>query len=190
MSMLNQEELSALGFKSVGKNVRISNKASFYNCANIEIGDSVRIDDFCVLSAGSGGIKLGSYIHIGVFSSLIGSEKIEINDFCNISSRVSIYSSSDDYSGSSMTNPMIPEGFKVIFSASVILEKHVLIGSSSVVLPGVHLSQGVAIGAMSLVKDSYSEFSMVAGIPAKKIKDRRKNLLKLEEEFLNKIGIK
>lgn len=187
MSILSQEELSALGFKSVGKDVRISNKASFYNCANIEIGDSVRIDDFCVLSAGPGGIKLGSYIHIAVFSSLIGSEKIEINDFCNISSRVSIYSSSDDYSGSSMTNPMIPDDFKAVFSAPVIFEKHVIVGTSSVVLPGVKLSKGVAIGAMSLVKESCPEFSVFAGIPAKKVNDRQKNLLKLEEEFLKKI---
>jgi len=187
MSILNQGELSALGFKSVGKDVQISNKASFYNCANIEIGDSVRIDDFCVLSAGSGGIKLGSYIHIAVFSSLIGSEKIEINDFCNISSRVSIYSSTDDYSGMKMTNPMISDDFKGVFSASVILERHVIIGSSSVVMPGVHLSQGVAIGAMSLVKDSCAEFSVFAGIPAKKIKDRQKNLLQLEKEFLKKV---
>ncbi len=190
MSILNQDELAALGFKSVGKDVRISNKASFYNCANIEIGDSVRIDDFCVLSAGVGGIKLGSYIHIAVFSSLIGAEKIEINDFCNISSRVSIYSSSDDYSGQSMSNPMIPDDFKVVFSAPVLFEKHVIIGTSSVILPGVHLMQGVAVGAMSLVKDSCSEFSIVAGIPAQKIKDRQKNLLKLEEEFLKKMGRK
>jgi galactoside O-acetyltransferase len=187
MSILNQEELAALGFKSVGKDVRISSKASFYNCANIEIGDSVRIDDFCVLSAGVGGIKLGSYIHIAVFSSLIGAEKIEIHDFCNISSRVSIYSSSDDYSGESMSNPMIPDDFKVVFSAPVIFEKHVIVGASSVILPGVHLMQGVAVGAMSLVQDSCPEFSIVAGIPAKKVKDRHTNLLKLEGEFLKKI---
>jgi galactoside O-acetyltransferase len=184
MSILSQEELSAMGFKSVGRDVRISNKATFYNCANIEIGDSVRIDDFCVLSAGPGGIKLGSYIHIAVFSSLIGSEKIEINDFCNISSRVSIYSSSDDFSGSSMTNPIIPDDFKVVFSAPVLFEKHVIVGTSSVVLPGVKLSKGVAIGAMSLVKDSCPDSSVFAGIPAKKIKDRQENFLLLEKDFL------
>jgi len=187
MSILNQEELSALGFKSVGKDAQISNKASFHNCANIEIGDSVRIDDFCVLSAGPGGIKLGNYIHIAVFSSLIGSEKIEINDFCNISSRVSIFSSSDDYSGSSMTNPTIPNDFKMVFSAPVLLEKHVIVGASSVVLPGVKLLKGVAIGAMSLVKESCPEFSVFAGVPAKKIKDRQKTLLNLEEEFLKRV---
>lgn len=188
MTILNREQLMAMGFKSLGKDVHISDKASFYNCSNIEIGDSVRIDDFCVLSAGLGGIKLGSYIHVAVFSSLMGAEKIEIQDFCNISSRVSIYSSSDDYSGHTMTNPMIPEIFKSVLSAPVTLEKHVIIGASSVILPGVCLSQGVAVGAMSLVKDSCPEFSICAGIPAKLIKKRSKDLLEKEKNFFKSIN--
>ena len=43
-------ELQTLGFKAVGKNVFISNKASIYSPHLIEIGDNVRIDDFCILS--------------------------------------------------------------------------------------------------------------------------------------------
>ena len=76
---------------------------------NIVIGNNVRIDDFVVLSAGQGGIEIGNYIHIAVFSSLIGAGRIALSDFCNISSRVSIYSSSDDYTGEYMTNPMMPK---------------------------------------------------------------------------------
>lgn len=186
MTTLSKQELMTMGFKSIGEDVRISDKATFYNCSNIEIGNSVRIDDFCVLSAGVGGIKLGNYIHIAVFSSLIGSEQIEIEDFCNISSRVSIYSSSDDYSGLSMTNPMIPEQFKLIKSSKVLIKKHAIIGASSVILPGVHLSNGVAIGAMSLVKESCEEFSIYAGIPARKLKDRSRDVLVLEKRFLEK----
>lgn len=67
-----------------------------------------RIDEFCVLLAGTGGIVIGNNVHIAVFCSLIGKEVIKINDFANLSSRVSIYSSSDDYSGEYMTNPTIP----------------------------------------------------------------------------------
>ena len=187
MAILSETQLLEMGFKSIGKNVRISDKASFYNCSQIVIGDFVRIDDFCVLSAGSGGIFLGSYIHLAVFTSLIGSEKIEVGDFCNISSRVSIYSSSDDYSGLTMTNPMISDQFKSVKSASVSINRHTIIGASSVILPGVQLPVGVAIGAMSLVKESCEEFSIYAGIPAKKIKDRSRELLTLEKEFLKNL---
>ncbi|MFP1454295.1 acyltransferase [Escherichia coli] len=95
----------------------------------------MRIDDFCVFSAGKGGIYIGNYIHIAVYSSLIGSEKIVLSDYSNISSRVSIYSSNDDYSGRFMSNPMIPAEFTNVTHAPVIIGKHVIIGSGSIVLP-------------------------------------------------------
>ncbi|EQD33256.1 galactoside O-acetyltransferase, partial [mine drainage metagenome] len=62
MSFLDAAELKALGLDSYGKNVLISRKCSIYGASRIELGDNVRIDDFCVLSAGDGGIKIGSYI--------------------------------------------------------------------------------------------------------------------------------
>ena len=66
------KDIESIGFKSVGKNVLISDKSTIYNAKNIEIGDNVRIDDFCVISAGEGGIKIGNNVHIAVFCSLIG----------------------------------------------------------------------------------------------------------------------
>lgn len=75
MSFYSTDELRKLGFYSVGSNVRISRKASFYGIERISIGSNVRIDDFCVLSAGLGGITIGNYIHIAVYSSLIGAGK-------------------------------------------------------------------------------------------------------------------
>jgi len=90
MAFLDRSKIAEMGFSAVGKNVLISDRASFYNSSNISIGNNVRIDDFCVFSAGSSGIKIGSYIHIAAYSSLIGAGKITLEDFSNISSRVSI----------------------------------------------------------------------------------------------------
>jgi galactoside O-acetyltransferase len=174
-------------FKHVGKNVLISSKASFHNPSNIYIGDNTRIDDFCVLSAGTSGIHIGNYIHIAVFCSLIGKSKITIGDFANISSRVSIYSSNDDYSGKFMTNPTIDEKFTNVTHGNVLIRKHVIIGSGSIILPNVILEEGVCIGALSLVTRNCKGFTIYAGIPAKEIKPRNKNLLQLEKEFLKTI---
>ena len=95
MSFYKQEELNKMGFKFLGKNVLISDKSSIYNANNISIDDNTRIDDFCIISAGSGGIELGKYVHIACYSSLIGKSKITMKDYSGISSRVSVYSSSD-----------------------------------------------------------------------------------------------
>jgi acetyltransferase-like isoleucine patch superfamily enzyme len=184
-SYLEISELKALGFNSLGKNVLIARKASIYNPSKISIGDYARIDDFCILSAGQGGIHIGRYVHIACYCSLIGASSIIMHDFSGLSSRVTIYSSTDDFSGEAMPHPTIPEKFRRVFSKPVVLNKHVLIGTGSTILPGVELGEGAAVGAMSLVNKSCDVFGVYAGIPAKKLKERKRNLLQLEKELLN-----
>ena len=184
MVMLSRLEINALGFRSVGDNVHISDRASFYGAGRISIGNNTRIDDFCVLSAGDGGIFIGAHIHIAVYSSFIGAGKITISDFCNFSSRVSVYSSNDDYSGAAMTNPTVPSEYTGVINADVYLGRHVIVGSGSVVLPGVTLEEGVAVGALSLVNRNCEAFGIYAGNPARRIKERKRDLLDLEKRFL------
>ena len=92
MAFLTEEELKRVGFKSLGKNVKVSNKASIYAPQNISIGNNVRIDDFCVLSAFDGYINLHNHIHIAVFCNLTGKGGIEMLEYSGLSSRVSLYS--------------------------------------------------------------------------------------------------
>jgi galactoside O-acetyltransferase len=182
-SFYGKEELNALGFKSVGKNVLISRKSSIYGISRISIGNNVRIDDFCVLSAGKGGIEIGNYVHVAIFSSLQGEGKITMQDFAGISSRVSVYSSNDDYFGEFMSNPTVPSKYTGVTHGDVLIGKHVIIGSGSVLLPGITINTGAAIGALSLVCEDCEEFYIYKGNPAKKLVERSRNLLDLEREF-------
>jgi galactoside O-acetyltransferase len=184
MAMLSREAIERLGFASVGDNVQLSDRASFYGVERIALGSDVRIDDFCVLSAGVGGICIGQHVHIAVYSSLIGAGKITLSDFCNISSRVSIYSSSDDHSGATMTNPTIPGEYTCVKHADVFLGKHVLVFAGVVILPGVTLEDGVAIGALSLINRDCKAFGIYAGNPARRIKERKRDMLELEQRFM------
>jgi acetyltransferase-like isoleucine patch superfamily enzyme len=184
MAMLSQVAIDALGFSSVGVNVQISERASFYGVNRIALGNNVRIDDFCILSAGVAGITVGNHVHIAAYSSLIGAGTISLSDFCNISSRVSIYSSNDDYSGTTMTNPTVPKEYTGVTHADVFLGKHVIVGCGSVILPGVTLEDGVAVGALSLVNRRCDAFGIYAGNPARRVKDRKRDLLELEQLFI------
>lgn len=180
-SFISERELGKLGLLCVGKNVKISKNACIYGNEKIKIGDNVRIDDFCILS---GKIEIGNNVHIAAYSALYGGEDgIFIGDYANVSSRVCIYSVSDDYSGMSLTNPTIPEKYKNVLSAPVIINKHVIIGSTSVVLPGVVLAEGSAFGSFSFINSDSEPWSINAGIPYKKIKNREKNILQLEKEY-------
>lgn len=180
MGIMSDAALAAMGFSSIGKNVRISDRASFHNPARISVGDNSRIDDFCVIAAGAGGISIGEYVHIGVGCTLLGAGAITLSDFSGLSSRVAIYSSSDDYSGASMTNPTVPGIYTDVKHADVFLGKHVIVGSGSVILPGLRLEDGVAIGALSLVTKNCREFGIYNGNPARWFKQRKRDLLALE----------
>jgi dTDP-4-amino-4,6-dideoxy-D-glucose acyltransferase len=183
MAMLSRSELESMGFAMLGKNVMISERTSIYNAAKISVGNNVRIDDFCILSAGEAGIFIGNHVHIASYCSLIGAGKIALADFSGLSSRVSIYSSSDDYSGATLTNPTVPSQYAGVKHADVILEKHTIVGCGSVILPGVTLREGVAIGALSLVRKDCKEFSIYSGVPAKVIGDRKRDVLEIEKIF-------
>jgi galactoside O-acetyltransferase len=183
---LSESELQKVGFKKLGKNVLISDKCSIYNAKNIEVGSNVRIDDFVILSAGDGGIKIGNHIHIACYASLIGAGQIILEDFSQVSSKVTILSSSDDFSGEYLVGPCIPTEYLNVKSKEVILKKHAVVGTGSTILPGVTLHEGAAVGAMSLVKNDVEEFTICIGIPAKKIKKRSKKILEVENKFEKK----
>lgn len=176
----SSDELAALGLGEYGTNVRLSRKASVYGCERIVLGSNTRIDDFCVLSAGEGGIEIGNYVHIAAYASLIGQRQIKIGNFAGLSSRVSVYSSSDDYSGKWMTNPTVPSDLTNVHHADVLIGAHVIVGSGSVILPGVRLEDGAAIGALSLVNANCLSFGIYVGVPAKRVGERSKRLLELE----------
>ena len=59
-------------FKSVGKNVLISRNSTIIGAENIEIGNNVRIDDYCSIMAGGkeASLTIGSYVHIGAYCYL------------------------------------------------------------------------------------------------------------------------
>lgn len=181
-SFYSREELMDLGFCKVGENVLVSRKASIYGAKNMSIGSRVRIDDFCFLS---GKITIGNNVHITAGAMLYGGPAgIIFEDFSGIATQGIIFADSDDYSGNSLTNPTTPAKYKSPIQQPVHVKRHVLIGSGTTILPGVTLGEGGAIGAMSLVKNDTKPWMIYAGIPAKPIKERSKNLLKLEAAYL------
>ena len=180
MGFLTKNELDKMGFSHVGENVLVSSKASIYSPEKIWLGDNVRIDDFCILS---GRMQIGNYIHIAAYSALYGgAEGILIEDFANISSRVCIYALTDDYSGDTMTNPMVPDRCKNVHQGKVRIGRHVIIGTGSTVMPDCDLAEGCAFGAYSFINHSCAPWGIYVGIPCRKIKDRHRDLLKYEKE--------
>lgn len=178
------KELKNFGFLYIGNNVQIAKSCNIIGMENISIGNNVRIDSFTtIVSFKKEKIIIGSNIHIGGYCYLSGNYGIEIHDYCNLSQSVKIYTNSDDFSGNSMTSSVIPDKFKNIKYGKVILKKHVIIGSTCVVMPNITLEEGVAVGALSFVNKSLKKWGIYAGNPVKFLKKRNKKILELEKIF-------
>ncbi|MEL6675255.1 MAG: acyltransferase [Bacteroidota bacterium] len=182
MAFMTPAQLEKMGFKSLGKDVLISDKASIYNADQIEIGDYSRIDDFCLVS---GKVRIGRNVHFAAFSNVAGGEKgIVFEDFSGLAYGCMVFTQSDDYSGKSLTNPTVPDRYKMETKAAVHIGRHVILGTYTVVFPGVQMATGSASGAQALITKSTEPWSIYFGSPARRIKARQKDLLDLEAKYL------
>ena len=115
-------------------------------------------------------IKIGNDTIIGEKTTLDGRKQLpnsqgglEIGNHTDIASEVMIWTSQHD-----IHDP----DFKAI-EAKVTIGDYVFIGPRSIILPGVKIGTGAIIGAGSIVTKDVEAFTIVAGIPAKPIGERK-----------------
>lgn len=173
---LTERELWKAGVEA-GTNVRVHSTAILVDLHNIAFGSNCRVDPFCVISAAGGDIRIGNHVHVASHAILVGGAGIELEDFSGLSQGVRVYSVSDDYSGQSLTNPTIPQHLQRVTRAAVRIGRHAIVGSGSVILPGGHVAEGCAVGALSIVNRPLETWGIYAGCPVRRIRDRSQALL-------------
>jgi acetyltransferase-like isoleucine patch superfamily enzyme len=172
--------------KFLGRNVIIGKTVRIRYPELVEIGDNVIIDDFTYISTQ---LKLYSNVHISSGCKIIGGKKayVEMHEFSTLAPNVVLSAGSDDYF-SGIATPLIPMEFKGnVIIGKIIINKHCIVGTGSVVLPDVEFHEGACLGALSLAKGDLEEYSLFAGIPSRFIKKRDRSEIKnLENKFKNK----
>ena len=126
----------------------------------------------------------GKHVHVGSHSVLAGHGAIHFEDFANISHHVGIYTSNEDLSGRVLSNPTVPGGAATIRSASISFGRHSAVGAGSIVLPGARFGEGSVLGALSRVGRPLRPWTTYAGIPARRLRERHKDLLQQEQSYL------
>lgn len=140
-----------VGFKSVGKNVIISEKSSFFKKKNISIGNNVYIGVNANFISSNADIHIGSHIMFGPNVTLItGSHRYNYVGKYLINVKDKLSKNDED----------------------IFIENDVWIGTSSIILKGVKIGRGSIIGAGSIVTKDVLPYSIVGGNPAKHIKYR------------------
>ena len=93
---------------------------------------------------------------------------LEMGKNVNLSSNVSIYTLQHDHRD--------PDFNCTNLHAKVKIDDRVWLGSNVIVLPGVHIGEGAVCCAGCVVTKDVEPYAVVAGIPAKKVNERPRNL--------------
>lgn len=178
-----------LPLKEVIVDYKIYDGAKVINRDNLTIGSNSQIDDFVFFNCGEESV-LGSFVHIASFCSIIGGGKLYIDHFCGISAGCRIITGSDDFLGGGLTGPMVPKEYTNVKKSTIRIGKHAILGTNVVVLPGVTIGEGAAVGAGALVRKNLDPWTVYVGVDCKPVKTRpSKKILALEEQLLLDLGI-
>lgn len=163
----NETELREFGFKSIGKNTLVAKNCTIIGLEHISIGSHTRIDGNTTIVAGEAGLNIGHYVHIAGGCHMAGRCGIDMHDFTGLSQGGRIYSTTDDFSGGYFTGPTLPSELTNVKEGRVVFERHVVVGSGSIVLPGVTIGEGTTVGALSVIRKSTKAWKVYVGNPAK-----------------------
>ena len=180
---LNEEELRKLGVKSVGSNVLVSEHATIVGLSNVTLGSNIRIDSHVVILSRRGPLTVGDNVHLEPASSIVAHHGILIGSYCTISHGVRLFTASADYSGESFTN-VFPDGSNQNPRVgSIEIQDHVIVGGNSVVMPGVVIGEGAAVGALSFVRASLEPWAVYAGNPLRRLRDRSRDIKSIAQQM-------
>lgn len=132
--------------KRIGNKTYIREGCLIYNPKNVSIGNEVYINRYCELDAADR-LSIGNFVKIGAFSA--------------------IYTSNHRYDRIDV--PIFKQDYK---TQPVVIGDDVWIGAHVIILPGVTIHDGAIVGAGSVVTHDVAKYSIVAGVPAKCIKNR------------------
>ncbi len=104
-------------------------------------------------------LRIGDNTSIAPFVHMWCGAYIEIGSRCMIGSHVAITSLGHDFREEEMWRSMV--------KGKVVIEDDVMLGAHSVVLPGVTIGRGAAVGAGSLVTRDVPPYAVFYGQPAR-----------------------
>lgn len=142
--------------KKIGKRVYIMQRVKIMSPQKVSIGHDVLLNED-VKIGGQCGVTIGNYVLIGY--------------------NVNLVSENHAYQNSSL--PIMKQGY---FGGPIDIKDDVWIGANAVILPNVIIGKGAIVGANAVVTKDIAPYTIVGGVPAKKIKYRfdEKTLRKLK----------
>jgi acetyltransferase-like isoleucine patch superfamily enzyme len=184
--------LYPLLFSSCDSRAAIGTGVTIRNPRSVCLGKRVMLDDYAAVEAKgpNASIILGDYTLVGRFSSVAAKSAqitlergVNIGSYCRIASQSKIvigestliaafcYIGPGNHRPSDGETPLIEQDMEI--RGGVSIGRHVWIGAHSTILDGVTIGDGAIVGAHSLVRDDVPAGQIVAGVPARAIRETR-----------------
>ena len=127
------------------------------------LGDYSVVESFACINNAVGDVVIGDHTRIGLHNTIIG--PVEIGNHVNLAQGITVTALNHNFSD---TNKRIDE--QGVNTNPVTIEDDVWIGANAVILPGVTIGEHCVVAAGAVVTKDVPPHSLVAGIPAKVIK--------------------
>ncbi len=177
-------------FRQCGGRPAIGRGVVLRNPRSITFGKKVLVDDSAVLDARGNGasLTLEDFVSVGRFTTLaakggaiVAHRGVNIGSYCRIAtqSRIEIHESvliaaycyigPGNHQEGDHTTPLIERPMEI--KGGVTIGKNAWIGARTTILDGVSIGEGAIVGAHSLVRSDVPAGAVVAGSPAKVIRE-------------------
>jgi acetyltransferase-like isoleucine patch superfamily enzyme len=170
-------QLKKSSFKAFGENSLLGLHSTIIKPQYISIGSNSSICNGVELSCSvvpdaigtAPDMVIGDNVSIGEYSHITCANKLVIGNGVLTGKRILITDNAHGVSDRKSLG-MLPMTRPVVSNGPVIIEDNVWIGEMACVMPNVRIGEGAIVGANSVVTKDVPPFSIVAGVPAKVVK--------------------
>lgn len=127
------------------------------------LGDYSVIESFACINNAVGDVMIGDHTRIGLHNTIIG--PVEIGSHVNLAQGITVTALNHNFDD---TGKRIDE--QGVSTKPVTIEDDVWVGANAVILPGVTIGNHCVVAACAVVTKDVPPHSLVAGVPAKVIK--------------------
>ena len=127
------------------------------------LGDYSVVESFSCINNAVGDVIIGNHTRVGLHNTIIG--PVTIGDHVNLAQGITVTALNHNFAD---TDKRIDE--QGVSTSPVVIGDDIWIGANAVVLPGVTIGHHSVVAAGAVVTKDVPPHSLVAGVPAKIIK--------------------
>lgn len=162
------------GIKHIGRGSLLAQGVKIYHGEHLAIGAHSSIMSHCIIETSPADgkapiLEIGDNVSIGEYSHITCANKITIGNGV-LTGRFVLITDNAHGKCTYEDSDIAPLQRSIYSKGAVIIKENVWIGDKATILPGVTVGKGAVIAANAVVTQDVPDYTIVAGVPAKIVK--------------------